>query len=380
MTNQVFISRVAKFLPNEPVGNEEIEDHLGLIDGKPSRARRIILRNNGIKTRYYVVGKDGSFSHNNAQLTVEAIRGLEGRDFKLEDIQVLTCGTSAPDQSLPSHTSMVHGELGIAAAELFSPSGACCSGMQAMKYGYMSVLSGQSQNAVCCGSELISPMMLAKNFESETEKLSQLDKLPIIAFDKDFLRWMLSDGAGAALLQSKPSKGMNLKIEWIEGTSYAHEFETCMYAASVKEKDASLTSWKFMDSQEWLDRSVFAMKQDVKLLGKNITDLGAKFLKEIADKRDFDVNSIDFFLPHLSSMFFWKKAVQSLSEYGVGIPEEKWFTNLVNVGNVGSASIYLMLEELLRENKIKHGDRILLMVPESARFSYSYALLTAEEH
>lgn len=380
MTKQVFITNVAKFLPNNPVENDDIEDHLGMIDGKPSRARRIILRNNGIKSRYYVVDQEGNFSHNNAQLTAEAIRQLEKNGFELKNIEVLSCGTSAPDQSLPSHTSMVHGELGIAPAELFSPSGACCSGMQAMKYGYMSVLSGQSENAVACGSELISPMMMAKNFEKETEKLEQLDQLPIIAFDKDFLRWMLSDGAGAAVLESKPRKGINLKIEWIEGTSYANEFETCMYAASTKQEDTNLKSWKVMGTEEWLDKSVFAMKQDVKLLGKNITDLGARFLKQIADKRDFDVNSIDFFLPHLSSMFFWKKAVQSLKDYGVGIPEEKWFTNLTRVGNVGSASIYLMLEELLRENKIKNGDRILLMVPESARFSYSYALLTAEEH
>ncbi|MEX2589707.1 MAG: beta-ketoacyl-ACP synthase III [Chitinophagales bacterium] len=380
MTKQVFITKISKFLPNSPVGNDEIEDHLGKIDGKASRARRIILRNNGIKTRHYVVDKEGNFSHNNAQLTAEAIRQLQSKDFDLKDIEVLACGTSAPDQSLPSHTSMVHGELGSAPIELFSPSGACCSGMHAMKYAYMSVLSEQSNNAVCCGSELISPMMLAKNFEEETGKLNKLDQLPIIAFDKDFLRWMLSDGAGAALLQSKPAKGLNLKIEWIEGTSYAHEFETCMYAASTKEKDTSLKSWKFMNAQEWLDHSVFAMKQDVKLLGKNITDLGAKFLKEICYKRNFNVNDIDFFLPHLSSMFFWDKAVQSMKDYDVCIPEEKWFTNLTRVGNVGSASIYLMLEELLREDKIKAGDRILLMVPESARFSYSYALLTAEEH
>ena len=58
------------------------------------------------------------------------------------------------------------------------------------------------------------------------------------------------------------------------------------------------------------------------------------------------------------------------------IPEEKWFTNLTQVGNVGSASIYLMLEEIFSSGRLKIGDKLLLMVPESARFSYSYALLT----
>jgi len=55
---------------------------------------------------------------------------------------------------------------------------------------------------------------------------------------------------------------------------------------------------------------------------------------------------------------------------------EKWFYNLTKVGNVGSASPLLMLEELLHSGKLKKGERILVMVPESARFSYAYLYLT----
>ena len=58
------------------------------------------------------------------------------------------------------------------------------------------------------------------------------------------------------------------------------------------------------------------------------------------------------------------------------IPQEKWFTNLTRLGNVGAASVYFMLEELLNSDKIKKGDTILCMVPESARFSYVYAYFT----
>lgn len=58
------------------------------------------------------------------------------------------------------------------------------------------------------------------------------------------------------------------------------------------------------------------------------------------------------------------------------MPLEKWFMNLSEVGNVGSASIYLMVEDLLNNGKLKKGDGIMLCVPESGRFSYSYAYLT----
>ncbi|TNF32378.1 MAG: hypothetical protein EP314_00125, partial [Bacteroidetes bacterium] len=95
---EVYITALAKFLPNDPVSNDEMETILGMIGGKPSRARRIVLRNNGIQTRYYSLRPDGTFSHSNAALVVEAIKKL-GVD--LNEVDVLACGTSAADQTLP---------------------------------------------------------------------------------------------------------------------------------------------------------------------------------------------------------------------------------------------------------------------------------------
>lgn len=370
---EVYITALAKFLPNKPISNDEMESVLGMIGGKPSRARRIVLRNNGIQTRYYSLQPNGSLSHSNAQLVVEAIKGL---DTNLEEIDVLSCGTSASDQSLPSHTAMVHGLLD-SQMEIVSPSGACCSGIHAMKYAYLSIKAGEATKAITTGSELVSPMMMARNFEAESRSVSELESNPFIGFEKDFLRWMLSDGAGAALLQDTPNaNGISLKVDWIESRSYAHEYETCMYSAADKNKDGSVKSWKEFEPAEWLDHSVFAMKQDVKLLGSTIVPLGGKYLTEIAKRRNLDVSSVDYFLPHLSSNFFRKQVYDQLVSDGMEITEDKWYTNLVEVGNVGSASIYIMLEELFNSGKLKKGQKLLLMVPESARFSYAYALLT----
>jgi 3-oxoacyl-[acyl-carrier-protein] synthase-3 len=65
-----------------------------------------------------------------------------------------------------------------------------------------------------------------------------------------------------------------------------------------------------------------------------------------------------------------------LEEKNIGIPKEKWFTNLDTVGNVGSGSIYLMIDALFNSGKLEKGQKILVVVPESARFSYSYCHLT----
>ena len=344
-----------------------------MIGGKPSRARRIVLRNNGIQSRYYSLKASGELSHSNADMVLQAVKGL---DIDNQEIDFLSCGTSATDQTLPSHTAMVHG-LMDRPMEIVSPSGACCSGIHAMKFGYLSIKSGETSNAVTSGSELVSPMMMARNFESESGSESELESNPFIGFEKDFLRWMLSDGAGAALLQDKPNEeGISLKIDWIESRSYANEYETCMYSASDKREDGSIKSWKEFEPAQWLDHSVFAMKQDVKLLGSTIVPLGGKYLTEIAKRRNLDVSSVDYFLPHLSSNFFRKQVYEQLVSDGMEITEDKWYTNLVDVGNVGSASIYIMLEELYNSGKLKKGQKLLLMVPESARFSYAYVLLT----
>ena len=133
--NEVYITNTSLFLPNEPVSNDEMEEYLGYINGKPSKSKKIVLRNNGIKTRYYALEKGGKTTHTNAQMTAEAVRNLfAGDPDALKDIELLSCGTSSPDQMMPSHGVMVHGWLPEAEAiEVVSPSGVCCAGMHAFK-------------------------------------------------------------------------------------------------------------------------------------------------------------------------------------------------------------------------------------------------------
>ncbi|MBC7694322.1 MAG: beta-ketoacyl-ACP synthase III [Burkholderiales bacterium] len=372
----VYITKAAKFLPNNPISNDEMELYLGMIDGIPSKGKSLTLRNNGIKTRYYSIDKQGHSTHSNAKMTALAIEQLTDNTFKQTDIELLACGTTSPDNLLPSHSVMVHGELNCGPIELISTAGACCASMQALKYGYNSILAGSSTNAVCTGSEKLSSLMRAEHYEKETERLTEMDKHPIIAFEKDFLRWMLSDGASALLLENKPRQTTSLKIEWLEIKSFANQLETCMYAGSDKNEDGTTKGWKEYSSEEWLQKSIFAFKQDTKLLGKEIVPTGTKYLKEILDKRNFDASTIDYFLPHLSSEFFRSKIAEEILKYDIHIPQEKWFTNLSSTGNIGSASIFIMIEELMNSGKLKKGQKILLMVPESARFTYAYCLLT----
>lgn len=372
----VFITRVAKYLPNEPVSDDEMEGILGMVNGHPSRVRKIVLRQNGIHTRYYALKKQGQITHNNAQVTAEAIKNLSDEHFGPQDIELLCCGTSSPDQLVPSHASMVHGVLKNRQLETNSPSGICCSGMQAMKYGYLSVKSGNTSNAVCTGSETVSFGLCAHKFAMEMEARDALEQHPVLAFEKDFLRWMLSDGAGAVLMQNKPRGPVSLRVEWIEIMSFANELDVCMFGGCEKQPDGTLRTFHSFDSDTVGKRSLTTLQQDVRLLNENIVKYGVKSLSMSAQKRKVQPSEADYFLPHFSSQYFRKPLAEEMEKGGVGVPAEKWFTNLDRVGNVGAASIYLALEELVNSGKLRKGQKIWLAVPESGRFTFAQSLLT----
>lgn len=379
MVKTVYINRISAFLPHDPVDNDSMEARLGVVGDAPSRARKLVLRSNGIQQRYYAIDPEtGLPSMTNAQLSAEAIRGLCDDDFALTDVDCLVASSSQPDQVMPNHAVMVHGELGNPPCEVVATSGICLCGITALKYAWMSVALGESQNAIACGSEVASNLMRASNFTAEYESRSELlEKRPEIAFEKDFLRWMLSDGAGAVWLQNQPNgQGLSLRIDWIDILSFADQMPACMYAGADYVDD-ELVGWSRFSAEQREQQSLMAVKQNVKLLNDNIVQYTVvAALQKIMAKRDLSVEKIEHFLPHYSSEFFRERLAKGLAEVGLAIPEERWFTNLTRKGNTGSASIFIILEELFNTQRLKAGERILCYIPESGRFSSAFMHLT----
>jgi 3-oxoacyl-[acyl-carrier-protein] synthase-3 len=232
---------------------------------------------------------------------------------------------------------------------------------------------------VAVASELASLGLHARNFDDEYESnRQQLEGRPELAFEKDFLRWMLSDGAGAVLLESAPRATLSLRVDWIELSSAAHELPACMYCGAEKNDDGSLSGWQLFNSQDRATRSVFSVKQDVRLLNEHVVrSTLTQPLAALIEKRGLRQRRIDWFLPHMSSNYFAHPIERSLAEVGLDIPRERWFTNLTEKGNTGSASPYIMLDELFRSGRLKRGDTLLMFAPESGRFSSGFVFMEA---
>jgi 3-oxoacyl-[acyl-carrier-protein] synthase III len=380
--NDVYITDIAAFLPNSPVSNDDIEKCLGIPKIVSQRIKKIVLKTNDIHTRDYTIDPEtGRQTHTNTQLTAEAIRRLKPYNgFSLDDIECLCCGTSTPDKLMPGHGVMVHGELKNRPCEVVSTAGICLSGVMAMKYAYMNVALGFVENAVAAGSEMPSSSLKASFFEGIHEnKNPVLKKDEVLPFDASFLRWMLSDGSGAVFMTGERPEGRPaLRIDWIEQVSFASEYETCMYSGARKISDGSTTDWKEYPSQsDAVADGAFLIKQDVKLLNNNILPVSVeKTLPIVMKKQDLSASQVDWLLPHYSSGYFRQGYYDHLRDFGFEIPFDKWFTNLSYKGNTGAASIYIILEEIFHSCRLKKGEQVLCFIPESGRFSISYAMLT----
>jgi len=380
MSGKAYITNVAAFLPGDPVSNDQLEPLLGFVGGRPSRARGPVLRSNGIQSRHLAIDPaTGKASHSGAAIAAEAVRRLATPRFSIDEIDCLACGTSLPDQLMPNHGSMVHGELGIPPCEVVATAGVCLSGLTALKYAVMGVKGGEYRHAVAVASERASAVMRGQFFGNDTEVApADIERRPALAFEKDFLRFMLSDGAGAVLVEPSPAlEGVSLRVEWLLVRSYANEIDACMYAGAEKLCDGSLKGWMDHDPHEWLSRSVFSVKQDAKQLNEHVIHFTVdRGLQEVQRVTGLSASDVTWFLPHYSSAYFRDKVAAGMKRVGFDVPQDRWFTNLTTKGNTGSASIYIMIEELVRSGRLSEGDRLLCYVPESGRFSTGYVLLT----
>jgi 3-oxoacyl-[acyl-carrier-protein] synthase III len=382
MERSAYITGWGVCLPNAPVDNAHIEAVLGPLMPQSATVKRRVLMNNGIATRHYAIDPaTGEVTHTNAGMTAEAIRSLcRNADLPESAIESLVCGTSSADQIIPSHASMVHAELGCPPCEATYISGVCCSGVTALKYGVLNVVAGGAGNAVVTGSELASPSLRASHFEPQVrQKTDEGDDQSLLPFSNEFLRWMLSDGAGALLVTAAPrADGPSLRVDWIDMVSYANESDVCMYFGLEKHKEGKVESYRTVNDAERLFRDGFlSLSQDVRVLNDRLPVLMKTAFLRMMSRHDLTPDAVDWLLPHYSSQWFRHRLFDGLTEIGFAIPEERWFTNLSSKGNTGSAAIYIMLEELMTSGKVQPGQRILCMVPESSRMLFGFVHLTA---
>ncbi|HVZ99939.1 MAG TPA: beta-ketoacyl-ACP synthase III [Caulobacterales bacterium] len=371
----VFITGAGAFLPGEPVGNDRMEDHLGRIAGRDSLFGKKALRWNGVESRHYAVAPDGRVTHTNAQMCALAVKAaLEDAKLERRELGFLAAATTQGDYIVPGHAAAVHAELGGGALEIASFQSVCGSSLMAAKAAWLAVRAGEHDAAAACAGEFSSRWFRPSFYEGT----SLVDEKGRLRAEADFLRFTLSDGAGAILLepQAKPG-GLSLKVEFIDIVSLADRFDPCMWAgASIETRADAKTVWSHAGPRAAHAEGAIALLQDFDLLKRVIRAWVGVYLQKVDGGR-IAPPQVDHLLCHYSAKSLRAEIVSLLEDTAGMIPEEKWFSVLREKGNIGAASIWVMLEAFLRDGRLRRGEKVLCVVPESGRALVGFMMLEA---
>ncbi|NQZ00951.1 MAG: 3-oxoacyl-ACP synthase [Bdellovibrionales bacterium] len=362
----VYVTGTGHFLPGTKINNEEMDQYIGSVNRQSSRIKKMILTENGIKTRHYAINPEGDSKYSVAEMGAQASRvALADAGIELSDLDMIASGTTGGDVVAPGFSNMLQGELKAPPLETMSVSGICCSGMSALKSAAQTVDSGEHQHALVNATEFPSRLFKKTRFDNFEEGVD---------FNSHFLRWMLSDGAGSFVLSNKPKQnGLSFRLKWMHNRSFSGDFPTCMAVGFGKE-NAGKGYLDYPSLTEAEKHGGFHLRQDIRLL-PNLFEVGFSEYLKLVKEDHIHPGKIDHFLCHYSSEKFSGTIKDLMMKSDVFIPEDKWYSNLSVSGNTGAASIFIMLSEFLKEKEVKPGEQILFFVPESGRFSVSYALL-----
>lgn len=362
-------------LPGPPVASAVMEDFIGRVHGRPSLLGRRALAWNGIETRHYALDAQGRTTTSNAAMSAGAVRGaLAGAGLGVEDLSMLATATTIGDLTVPGHAAAVHGELDCQPMEIASLQSVCGSSLMAAKTAWLNVGAGEHEVAAACAGEFASRWFLPHVYEGTP----LTDAKGRLRAEADFLRFTLSDGAGAVVMEPAPrAGGLSLRVGFIDVVSLAGQYDPCMWAGARIEDRADLTRvWGNIGPLAAHAAGAMPLLQDFDLLKRIIRAWVGVYLDKV-DSGRIDPAAIDHLLLHYSARSLRAEIVGLLTDTAGMIPETKWFSVLRESGNVGSASIWVMLDALMKSGKVRPGERVLCVVPESGRALVGFMMLEA---
>ncbi len=370
----VYLRNAAYFMPGEPVDNVRMDDFIAPLNRISGRIKQRILNENGIKQRYYAIDAQGATTHTNAVMAANAIRQcLANAEVGQGDISLLASGSSGGDALMPGFANMIQGELNAPPMETASIHGICAAGVTAIQAVAQGIELGAHRAGIAVASEMPSRLFKRSRFAARGYDAD---------FDAHFLRWMLSDGAGALLLSRDNSHGMpiapglRIRLKWIHQRSFSGDYPVCMQLGLTADRQRG-----HLDYPSWQEAEAdgaLSLRQDIRLL-PHLFDIGIHEYVKLVNDGWVQPEKISHFLCHYSSEKFIPVVDELMHKAGLAIPRERWYSNLAWRGNTGAASILIMLAEFLQTKTLAAGEQIFCYVPESGRFMAAYMLFEVEQ-
>ena len=295
-------------LPKKVVTNDMLSDFLETGD-------EWITTRTGIKTRHIIT--DERFE----DLATEAAgRAIDAAGLCPDDIDYIVCSNVSNLYITPHLSSIIMGNLGMKGPNCptMDVNAACVGFVQSLDVCDALLATGRAHNILLIAAEEC------------TRFCDWNDRNCAVLF---------GDGAGAVVLTTGDSL-ISSRLTTIP-MSDVIVYRNPMEATPFEMREGIDThSALVMKGREVFRMAVTSAARDIT---KVVTDAGLTF------------DDIDHFLLHQANLRINEAIRENLRQ-----PEEKFPTNVQRFGNTSSASIPLLLDEGIREGRIKHGDTILL--------------------
>lgn len=254
--------------------------------------------------------------------TRAAQTALERAGLKAEDIDIIVCATTTPDQIMPSTGALIQAQLGAVNAAGMDVFAACSGFLYGITMVESMIRTGQIRYALVIGAEVL------------TKYVDYTDRSTCVIF---------GDGAGAAVL-GPVEEGKGILATKIKSDG---RYEEQLYAPGGGTKLG--TTHETIDNRDHF----FKMKGNelFKVAVRSMADISAEML----EKSGYTVDDVDLVIPHQANQRITDAVASRL-----GVPEEKVYSNIAYHGNTSSASIPIAMDECLQSGKIKEGSLVLL--------------------
>ncbi len=302
----VRIIGTGSYLPEKNVTNDELAKYVDTSD-------EWISTRTGIRSRHIAVDDSTTSMASKA-----ATSALEMAGKSVEDVELIIVATVTPDYFTPSVACQVQAAIGADNAIAFDVNAACSGFVFALNIAKMYIETGFVKNALVVGAETISKI------------LDWNDRTTCVLF---------GDGAGAAYVEES-DKGIINVVQGSIGKKGMVLNCAARRTDNLFTEEEQIYDYLYMDGQEVYK---FAVRHCPKCLLEALEGAG------------MSSEDVDYFVLHQANIRIIESVAKRLKA-----PMEKFPMTLGYTGNMSAASVPVMLDDLVRNGKLKRGDKIAM--------------------
>jgi len=368
MNHKVKITGTGTFLPGERIPLDGVDYYLGELDEAPSKIRKWLKMSKGLmgqmlEVEYYHFAIDPEtreFTEDNITMSVKAAqKAIETAGIRPGDIDFIAYGSPHQDQ-MPTASVRIQEQLGIERCGEVSIHANCTSAYKALLIAHDMIRSGRYKTALVVASNMSSSELRAEYYNQQLIKKEEV-----------LLRYFLSDGAGALILQADDTPG-GLFVEH----TYMESVGGKKPAAMFNKRPAY-----WLNPKEEYEKGFHHLAQLFNdQLRKHFNEKGGsvfyKGLKRMMEKYPFDVTAVRFFQVNFPSRHISEMVMEECET--LGIPKEKLYSKMSTMGYIGPPMALVSIDRMIREEQFQKRDLILSFVTEVSKFMQAGFVLKYE--